>query len=473
MAIILITSTISPNGMINCNLTSSEERKRQYSKSVEFYLNNTDYDIVFCDNSNNKLESDNIEKNKRIEYICFDGNKDKLSGKGKGECEIINYAIENSEKIKILGDNDRLIVITGRVIIKNIKNLDVVSQDENGFYYYDKGKNTPITVVMFGPKVFWKDFSSNCINSINDSSPEKYFESTIVKYAKEKHPSHVHMFKFVYPLIDGISGTVNIDYNIAYNLPSENNTEIFVCGYKDFDVINNKSFLPINVNPSFKTDNMINACTHDNISFKDQTYSELIAIYWIWKNYELTKYVGLSHYRKYFSFLNKIPDMDEIFKKNDIIVSPFVMKYSLVQQYSICHNIKDLIEIGKIIFEKYGYSAFNCFSDTMNKNTLYQCNMFIMQKNDFSEYCSVLFSILFEYDKRNHTVTADDYIKYTSEHKKDYLKAFSPNDTVFYQSRFPGFLSERIFTWYVNYKFKSPYNEEMIMIEPKYLSEIS
>ena len=67
MAIILITSTISPNGMINCNLTSSEERKRQYSKSVEFYLNNTDYDIVFCDNSNNKLESDNIEKNKRIE----------------------------------------------------------------------------------------------------------------------------------------------------------------------------------------------------------------------------------------------------------------------------------------------------------------------------------------------------------------------------------------------------------------------
>ena len=50
-------------------------------------------------------------------------------------------------------------------------------------------------------------------------------------------------------------------------------------------------------------------------------YGEMSKFYWVYKHYRpLPKYVGLNHYRRYFNFLDNVPNMDEIFSKYDAIV---------------------------------------------------------------------------------------------------------------------------------------------------------
>ena len=53
-------------------------------------------------------------------------------------------------------------------------------------------------------------------------------------------------------------------------------------------------------------DNEVNGQPCDNISDKNETYCELTAMYWAWKNikkiYPDIEYIGLNHYRRYFDF---------------------------------------------------------------------------------------------------------------------------------------------------------------------------
>ena len=101
MDTILLTATINPQGMINVALNNPVERLEQYKKSIEFYINETDFNIVFCDNSKNLLDIKSLKINdkkrlKNVEILTFDGNLIKYKGKGYGEMEIINYSLNNS-----------------------------------------------------------------------------------------------------------------------------------------------------------------------------------------------------------------------------------------------------------------------------------------------------------------------------------------------------------------------------------------
>ena len=61
-----------------------------------------------------------------------------------------------------------------------------------------------------------------------------------------------------------------------------------------------------NVTLGIQRDDQINGSYCDNISSKNKSYCELTALYWAWKNikkiYPDLEYIGLNHYRRYFSF---------------------------------------------------------------------------------------------------------------------------------------------------------------------------
>ena len=61
--------------------------------------------------------------------------------------------------------------------------------------------------------------------------------------------------------------------------------------------------------------------------------------------------------------------------------------------------IEPLIETGKIIQEKYP-EYYPEFENLKNTSQIHACNMFIMKKEYLDQYCTWLFDILFELEKR-------------------------------------------------------------------------
>ena len=121
--VILMTACVYPKNMIQTIVQDPGVRKRQYLDAINYYLQETDFDIVFCDNSDVVIWDEIIHQDKahRLEYLTFNGGeKDKDRGKGYGEANIIKYALSHS---CLLREARYVIKITGRVKVLNINNI--------------------------------------------------------------------------------------------------------------------------------------------------------------------------------------------------------------------------------------------------------------------------------------------------------------------------------------------------------------
>lgn len=237
--------------------------------------------------------------------------------------------------------------------------------------------------------------------------------------------------------------------------------KILVCCHKPSELPQDKAFLPIHVGAAISNmelgiqrDDQLNGASCDNISDKNRSFCELTAIYWAWKNikkiYPDLQYIGLNHYRRFFSFNEKrvtgsgIPkdvktiqqykfDMSLVessLKSNKVITTPKAhLKTSLAGSYEHCHNSSDLRIIHDIVRDDYP-EFLSTFNDVyLGKNFFYDCNMFIMPWDEFDSYCEWIFGILFKAEK---------------------LIDISNYDT--YQKRIYGFLAEHLWTVWVMHK---------------------
>ena len=190
---------------------------------------------------------------------------------------------------------------------------------------------------------------------------------------------------------------------------------------------------------------MIGDDTGDNISAKNKSFCELTGLYWLWKNIDADIY-GLFHYHRFLDFSNKYPDYPifqniNIIDWNSEIISTAMKEYdialpckdihdiSLYNWYKNSHYINDLDIALNIIKEKYPDYG-NIAKDVLDKNGGYFCNLFVAKKEIFNDYCSWIFDILFELEKRIDIANRDDYQKrvfgYISERLINvYLEAHS------------------------------------------------
>lgn len=150
--------------------------------------------------------------------------------------------------------------------------------------------------------------------------------------------------------------------------------------------------------------------TGDNISKKNTNYCELTGLYWAWKNLD-ADYIGLAHYRRHFKAKGAKGTKQEnvltyqqakgLIKEADIWL-PKKRNYFIetnYSQYAHAHHAIDLDTTRAIINEKYP-EYIPAFDKSMKKTTGHRFNMFIMSKAKLDEYCSWLFDILFELEKR-------------------------------------------------------------------------
>lgn len=182
------------------------------------------------------------------------------------------------------------------------------------------------------------------------------------------------------------------------------NCSIFIITHKVFNMKYPDNYIPLQVGKC-NTNLSLPYLADDtgmNIAEKNSNYCELTGMYWIWKNYELSDYIGLVHYRRFFKtgFLNnKILSEGMIgnYMKNVDIILPkkFYFPRIVWKNYfeAGCGKEKDLIALKDIIKNEYE-DYFKSFEKVMNSYSVSYCNMFITTKDYFKKYSNWLFEVL-------------------------------------------------------------------------------
>lgn len=261
---------------------------------------------------------------------------------------------------------------------------------------------------------------------------------------------------------------VNKQYNLTSDSNSNKDVDIFICAHKNFEKYPDNDVYTI-VHGHESIDVPLKQIEEGDTDISSMEYSlaEGSRMYYLWKNYNFKKYVGFCHYRKYFNFFDRVPNIDKIFENYDVILTNPIKCGSIPAEYGYYHNLNDLMAVKDIIqkdFKEYYQPFMNaCFSGIM-----FPCNMFIMKSEDFNEYCSFVFGVLKEFIKERGFKNDNDIKAYVRKHSAEYLKNFYPNNTIEYQSRILGYLLERLTNAYIFYKFKKPICFSLMETEDKY-----
>lgn len=126
--VLLLTATVDVRGVAFMARTDPTLRLEDYKQALKLWLSNPHTPpIVFCENSGYDLaelvricEAHNPH-GKPVEFISFDDNDyERTLGKGYGELRTITHALGHAETI---GPQARLIKITGRLYVSNIRTL--------------------------------------------------------------------------------------------------------------------------------------------------------------------------------------------------------------------------------------------------------------------------------------------------------------------------------------------------------------
>lgn len=205
----------------------------------------------------------------------------------------------------------------------------------------------------------------------------------------------------------------------------EEPVKIFMCCHKQYSIVP-PSAIPVQGGACLHE--RITGCIPDygdngGISERNKEYCELTVQYYAWKN-ESAKAYGFCHYRRFFCFdptvrkkylvrkslssceqeklLGTSQMINELMDRYDAVVPyPEDMGVSAMEYYctSVHHYQEDMELFCRIISERF--PQLSQFADNyLSQNMQYFCNMFIMRKDLFNEYCSMLFAVLDEFDRR-------------------------------------------------------------------------
>ena len=182
--------------------------------------------------------------------------------------------------------------------------------------------------------------------------------------------------------------------------------KILVATHKKAHMPMDDMYLPVRVGNALAKDDFgyTGDDTGDNISEKNPYFCELTALYWGWKNVK-ADYIGLAHYRRYFScrsgrwkyslILTK-EEAESYLSKADVVL-PKKRHYfieSLASHYKHTHDLEHL-ELTREILRMQCSEYVEVFDKVMKHTSAHMFNMMIMKRDLLDAYCSWLFPILF------------------------------------------------------------------------------
>ena len=217
----------------------------------------------------------------------------------------------------------------------------------------------------------------------------------------------------------------------------EKRIKILVVHHKEYEYIKNNYLQPIQVGRVLKNFNLeycIPDNTGENISEKNDTWCELTALYWAWKNLDADVY-GLCHYRRYLSFQDNenynviTSTMETDFQKSmteeniwkmcsqyDIITGPIweihpagveksMTGYEFYKKEHIISDLNITLKIIEERFPEYYYAALN----SLTSEQCFFMNLMVLRKDLFFKYCEFLFGVLERAEKEISLIGRDAY----------------------------------------------------------------
>ena len=166
-------------------------------------------------------------------------------------------------------------------------------------------------------------------------------------------------------------------------------------------------------------------CDGENISAKNGNYSELTALYWIWRNRlgsdpygsAGNEYYGLSHYRRILEFTED--DVLRLVDNGVDVVLPYPMPYEpdIEEHHKRYLKEEDWKAVRRAVWElQPEYSK--AFPSVLEQKYLYNYNIILARKGVLAEYCEWLFPILSRVEELSvprGKDRADRYIGYIAE----------------------------------------------------------
>ena len=188
------------------------------------------------------------------------------------------------------------------------------------------------------------------------------------------------------------------------------NVKIIIAAHKPYWMPQDDIYLPVHVGSVGKPSiGFARDDTGDHISEKNPKFCELTGLYWAWKNLS-AEYIGLAHYRRHFSIkvrknlkesVLSREQLEPILLKTDVIL-PKKRHYfveTIYSHYAYTFDASHLDITREIILEKYPAYLEN-FDRKMKARSAHMFNMLIMKREYLDQYCTWLFDILFELEKR-------------------------------------------------------------------------
>ena len=166
-----------------------------------------------------------------------------------------------------------------------------------------------------------------------------------------------------------------------------------------------------------------------NISGLNSQFCELTGLYWIWKNTR-ADYVGLVHYRRHFVIPDNWINLCDANNIDVVLPVPLYVAPNLEMDYKTRHVSSDL----DVLFDYFKSnipSEYEKIKEFFQGNLYSPCNMLIARRDILNELCEWLFTIIFAV----------------------YRKIGDRQDT--YQRRYPGFMSERLISYFFEEKDKT------------------
>ena len=194
--------------------------------------------------------------------------------------------------------------------------------------------------------------------------------------------------------------------------------KILVVSHKEYRMPDDNIYVPIqvgNVKENFK--GYLRDNNGDNIANTNSRLCELTAIYWAWKNLK-TDYIGLTHYRRHFTGKSRIQrlgkdkfdciltsnELKTYLRDDDVVIVPNKRKYYIETMEShfihLPYTFEKDYRVLRQVMGELSPEYLSAYDKVMNRTWAHMFNMFIMKWEWFNEYCSWLFPIIFECDKR-------------------------------------------------------------------------